>query len=575
MEVSADLLAQTPPDVANAIAAAVASGEIPLASLQPIANAVASSSATAAAPKARGKKRVSKVEDEKKRKGPMEKKTKTERKPKERKKKGDDDDDEGGAKSKAGSCRYDSSLGLLTRKFVDLLKEADQGVLDLNIAAGKLNVQKRRIYDITNVLEGIGLIEKKSKNNIQWKGSGMGGVEEMREEITMIKKSLEELTSEELLIDDYINRMQDMLRDLTTQKSNSELAYVTHDDIRNLPNFQGDTLIAIKAPSGTTLEVPHPDEGMESGKRRYEIFLKSAQGPIDVYLVSKHDGDGQEGDAEGSDESKRTQRGTSGAGQGIGAGSSALRSRSNGSSSSSSMSSSGRLTRQGSGAHKLADGGDGACNRDNPRAITRARSGRGVQSEQPLSSSSNKDTTMRVSDGGSICVSSIRSSSGGAEEDSTLTSPSKPGNSTLPLTPSANSMIIHAPNSPSPASLPGLAGSSFQSPERGSLMGASFMGVMGFPPMNSPPMHGLPDLVPSPPGTPGTLSQHAYMMGASAAANMMRSPAGATGVITPSGSRPSPLVKIEPITQDSDYFFNLEQGEGISDLYGDTVFNEN
>ena len=32
-----------------------------------------------------------------------------------------------------------------------------------------LQVQKRRIYDITNVLEGINLIEKKSKNNIQWK----------------------------------------------------------------------------------------------------------------------------------------------------------------------------------------------------------------------------------------------------------------------------------------------------------------------------------------------------------------------------------------------------------------------
>lgn len=29
--------------------------------------------------------------------------------------------------------------------------------------------QKRRIYDITNVLEGIGLIEKESKNSIKWK----------------------------------------------------------------------------------------------------------------------------------------------------------------------------------------------------------------------------------------------------------------------------------------------------------------------------------------------------------------------------------------------------------------------
>jgi hypothetical protein len=32
-----------------------------------------------------------------------------------------------------------------------------------------IQVQKRRIYDITNVLEGVGLIEKKSKNNILWK----------------------------------------------------------------------------------------------------------------------------------------------------------------------------------------------------------------------------------------------------------------------------------------------------------------------------------------------------------------------------------------------------------------------
>lgn len=33
---------------------------------------------------------------------------------------------------------------------------------------------QRRIYDITNVLEGIGLIHKTSKNHIQWKGGGAG-----------------------------------------------------------------------------------------------------------------------------------------------------------------------------------------------------------------------------------------------------------------------------------------------------------------------------------------------------------------------------------------------------------------
>ena len=50
------------------------------------------------------------------------------------------------------------------------MQEAEHGILDLKVAADALNVkQKRRIYDITNVLEGIGLIEKKNKNCIQWK----------------------------------------------------------------------------------------------------------------------------------------------------------------------------------------------------------------------------------------------------------------------------------------------------------------------------------------------------------------------------------------------------------------------
>jgi hypothetical protein len=66
--------------------------------------------------------------------------------------------------------RYQSSLGVLTKKFVALLKETHGGNIDLNKAACELGVQKRRIYDITNVLEGIGLIDKRPKGNIVWKG---------------------------------------------------------------------------------------------------------------------------------------------------------------------------------------------------------------------------------------------------------------------------------------------------------------------------------------------------------------------------------------------------------------------
>lgn len=64
--------------------------------------------------------------------------------------------------------RQDSSLGQLTRKFIALLQSDPTADLDLNVAAVQLQVQKRRIYDITNVLEGVGLIEKNSKNHVRW-----------------------------------------------------------------------------------------------------------------------------------------------------------------------------------------------------------------------------------------------------------------------------------------------------------------------------------------------------------------------------------------------------------------------
>lgn len=184
------------------------------------------------------------------------------------------------------SCRYDSSLGLLTKKFINLLKEADDGVLDLNKAADTLHVQKRRIYDITNVLEGVGLIEKKLKNRIRWKGLDATNSIEMNE-AAFLQAELENSLLEENRLDNFIREARERLRIISEDEKNKQWLYVTEDDIKTLPCFQNETLIAIKAPHGTTLEVPDPDEAVEYPQRRYQILLQSAMGPIDVYLVSR------------------------------------------------------------------------------------------------------------------------------------------------------------------------------------------------------------------------------------------------------------------------------------------------
>ncbi|XP_058212944.1 transcription factor E2FB isoform X1 [Rhododendron vialii] len=186
-----------------------------------------------------------------------------------------------------GPCRYDSSLGLLTKKFINLIKHAEDGILDLNKAADTLEVQKRRIYDITNVLEGIGLIEKKLKNRIQWKGIDVSRPGEVEESVSAIQEEVENLSIEECRLDEQIREMQERLRELSENEHNQRLLFVTEDDIKNLPCFQNQTLIAIKAPHGTTLEVPDPDEAVDYPQRRYRVVLRSTMGPVDVYLVSQ------------------------------------------------------------------------------------------------------------------------------------------------------------------------------------------------------------------------------------------------------------------------------------------------
>nr|XP_043631378.1 transcription factor E2FB isoform X2 [Erigeron canadensis] len=185
-----------------------------------------------------------------------------------------------------GPCRYDSSLGLLTKKFINLIKHAEDGMLDLNKAAETLEVQKRRIYDITNVLEGIGLIEKKLKNRIQWKGLDASNGE-VDGNVTSLQAEVENLLAEELRLDEQTREMQERLRDLSEDENNQKFLFVTEEDIKNLPCFRDETLIAIKAPHGTTLEVPDPDEAVDYPQRRYRIVLRSTMGPIDVYLVSQ------------------------------------------------------------------------------------------------------------------------------------------------------------------------------------------------------------------------------------------------------------------------------------------------
>ncbi|XP_064506602.1 transcription factor E2F6 isoform X2 [Pseudopipra pipra] len=174
--------------------------------------------------------------------------------------------------------RFDASLVLLTRRFMALLKKAPDGVLDLNEVATTLGVRKRRVYDITNVLDGIDLIQKRSKNLIQWIGSNLDQVVGKAPEQQNLKDELSDLSAMEEALDELINNCAHQIFELTDDKENAKLAYVTYQDIRSIQTFQEQIVIAIKAPEETKLEIPVPKDD------HIEVHVKSTKGPIDVYL---------------------------------------------------------------------------------------------------------------------------------------------------------------------------------------------------------------------------------------------------------------------------------------------------
>ena len=47
-----------------------------------------------------------------------------------------------------------NSLEEITKKFIKYIRSSKKDIIDLNDVVKALNIKKRRIYDITNVLEG-------------------------------------------------------------------------------------------------------------------------------------------------------------------------------------------------------------------------------------------------------------------------------------------------------------------------------------------------------------------------------------------------------------------------------------
>lgn len=179
--------------------------------------------------------------------------------------------------------RQDKSLSLLTKRFVTLLMNSPDGTVHLNTAVNLLKVdQKRRIYDITNVLEGIGLLEKKTKNTVRWRGNIHEHMPAAFAKVQKLRREIKLLAQKEKSLDDHLMKAYRNLRNVTEEKSNIRFAYVTGKDMTKL---DGKNNLIVRPPNGANMEVESVEQ---DGNVTFMAHLKSTSGePIHLWLLEE------------------------------------------------------------------------------------------------------------------------------------------------------------------------------------------------------------------------------------------------------------------------------------------------
>ncbi|XP_072299239.1 uncharacterized protein e2f6 [Eucyclogobius newberryi] len=164
-----------------------------------------------------------------------------------------------------------AALHLLAPQFLELLLNSD-GSLDLPEAAATLQTRLQRLHQVTGVLKSLDLVQEETSRRVRW--TGKCSISSL---LWQKQKESEKMRLMEETLDQLIKSCSQQLFTMTDAPGNARSAYVTLSDVQNLPAFQKQTVIVVKAPEETKLEVPAPKEDS------IQLHLNSGSGPISVF----------------------------------------------------------------------------------------------------------------------------------------------------------------------------------------------------------------------------------------------------------------------------------------------------
>ena len=128
--------------------------------------------------------------------------------------------------------RKNSLIGL-TKGFISMLVCSGGGEVELTAAEKTLNTTKRRLYDVVNVLAGVGLLEKCGKAKVRWTGGVSDG--DCPEPLPQLQP-LPEKSEREILVDTLLNSVNQDLNELLDSQFLENFGWVTPQEILEAVN---------------------------------------------------------------------------------------------------------------------------------------------------------------------------------------------------------------------------------------------------------------------------------------------------------------------------------------------------
>ena len=158
----------------------------------------------------------------------------------------------------------------LTRSFIHLLKQSNGEEVDLSAAERQLGASKRRLYDVSNVLAGVGLIERDGKAKVKWVGKPLGSVP------TDVHAKLVEQSQ---IYDAWLQLVDQNLAELSQSEDFQVHGWMTEQDILRLDPEGSINLFALRGPPSMTIQI------LDEGDGQHHLVCKSEDGKIEMVHI--------------------------------------------------------------------------------------------------------------------------------------------------------------------------------------------------------------------------------------------------------------------------------------------------